>query len=144
MWQNIAGTSIDTMLADPNYLDNQDAPSSVQVFTDFFEAPSNICDNCATELVGYFLPPITGDYTFQVAADDNGVLYGGATEQAGAIIASCPGWASARQWDKYPEQMSAPQHLTAQEYYFLRAMSNEGGGGDVSTQPIHQLLVAAE
>ena len=109
-----------------NYLDNQYAPSSVQTFTDFFEASSNICDNCATELVGYFLAPIAGGYIFQIAADD----YGGATEQAGAIIATCPGWAASRQWDKYSEQTSSPQQLTAQEYYFLCAMSNEGGGGD--------------
>merc|ERR1719465_300657 len=45
-------------------------------------------------------------------------------------ICNVPGWAAARQWDKFPEQISAPQQLRANTYYALRAISKEGGGGD--------------
>ena len=41
-----------------------------------------------------------------------------------------PGYSGSRQWDKYPEQTSVPQTLQGQSYYFIRALANEGGGGD--------------
>lgn len=130
MWLNVEGTSLDELLADPDYLDNTDNPSSQQILTEFFEGPNNVCDNCATELVGYFLAPTSGDYIFKIAADDNGALYLGQSETVGDTIATCPGWSAPRQWDKYPEQTSGPQTLVGQNFYFIRAIANEGGGGD--------------
>jgi hypothetical protein len=130
MWSNIQGGSIEELLADPDYLDNTESPSSQEILMDVFEGPTDICDNCATELVGYFLAPVSGDYIFKIAADDNGALYLGESETVGDTIAECPGWSASRQWDKYPEQTSAPQALIGQNFYFIRAISNEAGGGD--------------
>lgn len=130
MWENVEGGTIDELLADPDYLDNAESATSQDVLSDFFEGPNNVCDNCATELVGYFLAPNSGEYTFKIAADDNGALYLGESETVGEIIAECPGWSAPRQWDKYPEQTSSPQSLRGQNFYFIRAISNEAGGGD--------------
>ena len=37
---------------------------------------------------------------------------------------------SPREWNKFPEQTSAPQRLVAGEYYFLMALAKESSGGD--------------
>ena len=65
-----------------------------------------------------------------VAGADNGELWLGEDEAAATLIASVPGFTRSRQWDKYPEQTSAPQSLAAGNYYFLMALAKEGSGGD--------------
>eukprot|EP01051_Picozoa_sp_SAG22_P030221 SAG22_NODE_11605_length_477_cov_1.116402_2_plen_97_part_01 len=45
-------------------------------------------------------------------------------------IASVPGWTSSREWDKYPAQTADPVDLEAGQLYYIRAIANEGGGGD--------------
>ena len=61
--------------------------------------------------------------SFCCPQDDNGALYFGESETVGVIIAECPGWSSPRQYDKYPEQTSAPQTLQGQNFYFIRAIA---------------------
>lgn len=65
-----------------------------------------------------------------MSSDDQGVLFFGASEDTSDIIASVPGWTANRQWDKYEEQASAHIELVANDYYFLKAVGSEGGGGD--------------
>jgi len=72
-----------------------------------------------------FLSPQTGDYIFVIASDDNGELWLGEEEDSETLIANVP-----RQWDKFPEQTSAPQLLAAGNYYFLMALAKEASGGD--------------
>ncbi len=81
------------------------------------------------EIFGYFDPPSTGSYTFLLASDDEGALYFGNTVQDAAVIASVPSWTEPRQWDKFPSQRSSPQFLTEGTTYYMRALANEGGGG---------------
>ena len=130
MWAGVEGTSIDDLLADPDFLEHRDEPSESSILAEFFEAPSNVCDLCATEISGFFLPPDSGDYTFKISADDNGALYFGESESSGEVIATCPGWSSSRQYDKYPEQISDPITLQGETFYYIKALVNEGGGGD--------------
>ena len=65
-----------------------------------------------------------------VASDDGGELWFGSSDASAQVVATVPGWTSPRQWDKFKEQTSAPQTLRAGVYYFIRALANEGGGGD--------------
>ena len=129
-WNGIGGTAVAQMLAHQAYL----TPPNVEHNDfDLFESPSNVCNNCGTEMEGWFSPATTGNHTFQIAADDNAHLWLGTTEDvalANGEIASVPGWSSARQWSKFAEQTSAPVDLVAGQLYFIRAVSNEGGGGD--------------
>merc|ERR1719272_1243190 len=130
-WNGIGGTGMAEMLAHANY--NGNPPDETFTAIDFFESPSNVCDNCGTEMDGYFMAAADGDHIFQLAADDNAFLWFGAdvdTAIAAAPIASVPGWTSARQWNKYGEQQAAPVTLVAGTPYYLRATANEGGGGD--------------
>ncbi|HSH16938.1 MAG TPA: PA14 domain-containing protein, partial [Verrucomicrobiae bacterium] len=37
--------------------------------------PPNFADDYAAQLIGYLIPPVTGDYRFWIASDDQGILY---------------------------------------------------------------------
>ena len=129
-WNGIGGTGMDEMLAHANYAADADFAYPMM---DFFESPTNVCDNCGTEMDGWFVPSTDGEHVFQLAADDNSYLWFGideASAMAAAPVASVPGWAGVRQWDKYGSQQSSAISLTAGSFYFLRATANEGGGGD--------------
>eukprot|EP01043_Picozoa_sp_COSAG02_P012052 COSAG02_NODE_457_length_21950_cov_35.452794_10_plen_400_part_00 len=73
---------------------------------------------------------MTGLYTFYIAADDGAALHFGPTEAEAPVIATVPGWAARRQWNKYSSQVSSPQHLEAGKFYYVRGIVNEAGGGD--------------
>jgi hypothetical protein len=45
-------------------------------------------------------------------------------------IAGFTGWTGFRQWDKYPEQQSAPIALVAGRRYYIEALHKEDAGGD--------------
>merc|ERR1711871_429271 len=129
-WGGIAGGNIDEMLSHENYANDPDF--SWTTF-DFFESPTNVCDNCGTEMDGWFVPSTTGEHVFKIAADDNAHLWFGTTMDealAADPIANVPGWSGVRQWEKYGDQTAAPTQLEAGQYYFLLATANEGGGGD--------------
>ena len=113
-----------------SFLDNGGAPDEEAVFTDLFESPIDVCDNCASELVGYFKPPTDGAYTFVIASDDGGALYFGPTDDEVEVICSVPGWTESRQYGKYPVQTSSQQQLQADGYYAMRALANENDGAD--------------
>ena len=89
-WNYIQGTTIAEFLADPDFLEHADNPDSSTILEEIFAIPSNECGGCASELVGWFLAPTAGAYTFQIAADDNGALYFGDSESTGTVIATCP------------------------------------------------------
>jgi hypothetical protein len=37
--------------------------------------PPNVSDNYIAQLIGYLVPPVTGEYRFLVAADDQAIVY---------------------------------------------------------------------
>ncbi|MGC3835442.1 PA14 domain-containing protein [Moritella viscosa] len=54
----------------PTFPDN---PTSINIETDF-ESPSNIGSRYGQTLEGYIVPPVTGDYQFWIASDDESEL----------------------------------------------------------------------
>lgn len=99
------------------------------------EGESDRADNCGSVLRGYLIPPVSGNYTFYIATDDNGELWMSTTTNPASMtkIANITGsgsWASARQWDKYTSQKSTTRSLVAGQAYCLEARQKEGGGGD--------------
>lgn len=130
LWNGIDGTGVAELLSHTNY--NNQPPDQSDVL-DIFESPTNVCDNCGTEMEGWFKVADTGPHTWQLAADDNSFLWVGFSEaeaMSSAPVASVPGWSAVRQWDKYPEQIAESIEYTAGDYVFLRTVANEGGGGD--------------
>jgi hypothetical protein len=124
-WLDISGTSVSDLTSNPAYA----GPPNGQECLDGFEGPTDWADNYGTRLSAWLLPPVSGAYTFWIAGDDNAELW---LEQSGVLelIASVPGWTQAREWDKYPEQKSAPQLLSGGKKYYIQALMKEGGGGD--------------
>ena len=56
-----------------------------------------------------------------LGSDDEGTLQ---------LIASVPEWTYSREWDKFPQQTSAPQRLESGSFYLLKALAKEGRGGE--------------
>ena len=101
----------------------------------YFESPTDIGDQLATRMRGYFKAPMDGCYTFHLASDDDGELWLGGTDEDGeelvpALVAFVPGWTSSRQWEKFPQQTTRPVTLASGRYYLLDAFAKEDGGGD--------------
>lgn len=127
-FDGIAGTTLDTLYASPSY---PNSPDTVQ-YLPTLETPSNIDDNYGAVLLGYVVPPVSGDYTFYIASDDNGELLLSPDENpANAIqIAYEPNYDTARNWQGRPELQSTPQSLLAGRRYYFQAAMKEGGGDD--------------
>ncbi len=127
-WTGISGNAISALTSDPRYPDNPDGSATPSLF----EAPTSFADNYGTRMRGLLYPPVTGDYTFWIASDDNGELWlsTDALPDNAMLIANVPGWTSSRQWDKFPEQQSVTITLQAGLAYYIEALQKEGGGGD--------------
>ncbi|HTH46518.1 MAG TPA: lamin tail domain-containing protein [Candidatus Limnocylindria bacterium] len=129
VYQGIGGNAISDLTNNPVYPDH---PTLTNFVTDLFESPSNFDENYGQRMHGYITPPVTGNYTFWLATDDNGALYLSTdSDPANAqLIASVPDWAGVREWTKFPQQQSAPVKLNAGQNYYIIALEKEGGGGD--------------
>lgn len=135
-WSDIAGTAVSDLTSDPRY---PDYPEGTELL-DLFEGPVDWANNYGTRLYGWLTPPITGDYTFWIAGDDEQQLWLSTdTDPANAaLIARVDGWTNSREWDISSEQMSHAVSLEAGQKYYIEALGKEAGGGDstaVAWQP---------
>jgi hypothetical protein len=101
------------------------------------QAPSNIGDDYGQRLRGYITVPVTGDYTFWIAGDNNCEfsLSGTSSKFGKARIAYIEGdgsgsWVDPQQWDRLESQKSVEVHLVAGEKYFVELVHKEFWGGD--------------
>jgi len=108
----------------------QAAPSSINKLTSF-EVPVNAGDNYGERIRGYVIPPVTGNYTFFIAADDAGELWLSKDQHPAnkTKIASTLSWTNSREWTKFAAQKSNPVALTAGKPYYIEALHKQGGGG---------------
>ncbi|MGB1252927.1 MAG: PA14 domain-containing protein, partial [Candidatus Promineifilaceae bacterium] len=127
-FDNIYGTAVSNLLNASNYPDN---PTTTQLIPQF-EIPVNASDAYGARVHGYIAAPTTGEYTFWLASDDNGLLRLSSDVNPSNLvdIATVSTWAPSRQWDWRPEQQSAPITLQAGELYYVEALMKEQGGGD--------------
>ena len=97
-----------------------------------FEIPVNNADNYGTRVRGYVCPPVTGQYRFWIASDDNGELWlsTGASPGNKQLIANVASWTDSQEWTKFASQQSALITLTAGQQYYIEALQKEGTGGD--------------
>jgi hypothetical protein len=118
-WTGIGGNSIANLMSGTNNLAS--APNTSVRLQNFLEGPTNIGDNYGSRMKGWLSPPITGDYLFWIASDDNGELWLSTdSDPANKILACNQPWsAPSRDWTRYPEQKSRPISLVAgRAYYF--------------------------
>lgn len=129
VYSGIAGVTLADLTNNPAF---PAKPSSTNLITDLFEAPTDVAENYGQRLSGLLTAPLTGQYTFWIAGDDYSGLFlsTDATREKRRQIAGVPGWTSPREWGRYAEQQSAPVTLVAGGRYYLEALQKEGGGGD--------------
>lgn len=129
VYNNIPGNSVADLLNSSDFPDN---PTSVNLVTDYFEAPTNIADNYGQRMHGLLLAPLTGNYTFWIASDDNSHLLLSTDENPGNAvkIAEVPDWTNPREWHKFPQQQSQQIYLQEGNLYYISALMKEGIGGD--------------
>lgn len=99
------------------------------------EGKQNFSQHYAERLAGYLLPPADGDYTFWIAADDEGEFRlgpAGATT-ADKLVCSNPFYAPYRDFRRFPSQKSAPVHLEAGKAYPLEVLHANNHMGDSLT-----------
>lgn len=93
-------------------------------------------DKYGSWIEGYLMAPETGQYTFWLASDDEGQFYM-TTDPANPLdpaktnlLCWVPGYSGSAQWDKFPQQQSAPVTLEQGKTYYIEIFHKEGTGGD--------------
>jgi hypothetical protein len=116
-WADISGYTIADLMARTNNFAN--TPNKSERLGSLLESPSNVGENYGIRMKGWLVPPVTGNYEFWIASDDNGEFWLSADDNPAnkARICSCD-WASSRQWDWYPEQKSTLIMLEAGKPYY--------------------------
>jgi glucose/arabinose dehydrogenase/chitodextrinase len=124
VWTNVTGTAVSNIPVSIS-------PTYTNQLT-IFEEPSNAADNFGSRIRGYICPPVTGNYTFWIASDDNSELWLSTNDnpQNKIKIGSVVGWTNSREWTKYPSQQSAAIFLTAGIKYYIESLHKEGTLGD--------------
>ncbi|KAL3811578.1 hypothetical protein ACHAXA_006863 [Cyclostephanos tholiformis] len=128
-WTDISGRAIADLMVRTNNL--TDAPNKSERLGSQLESTSNVGENYGIRMKGWLLPPVTGNYEFWIASDDNGEFWLSADDNPANKIRICScDWASSRQWDKYPEQKSTPLLLVAGKPYYFEALMKEEYSND--------------
>ncbi|HEX8328317.1 MAG TPA: DUF6443 domain-containing protein [Hymenobacter sp.] len=97
-----------------------------------FEAPTDVADEYGQRVRGYVTAPLSGQYTFWIASDDNSELWLSASESPGQKqrIAAVNNWTPSRVWSWEATQQSAPVTLVGGQRYYIEALQKEYDGGD--------------
>jgi uncharacterized repeat protein (TIGR01451 family) len=128
VFTGIGGNWLNSLTNNPKF---PNSPDGVDWQTSF-EAPTNQADYYGDQMIGYICPPVTGDYQFFIASDNEGRLYlsTDATPANKAVMASVPDATGYRQWSKYTSQASAYVKLEAGRIYYIEGLMAESTGTD--------------
>lgn len=99
---------------------------------------SDVRDRYGWQILGYLVPPETGDYRFFLASDDNSELYLSTDSNPANAqkIAAESTWRGVRSYPTFysdngrDESISREINLQAGRRYYIEAIAKEGGGGD--------------
>jgi hypothetical protein len=117
-WTGIGGTSIADLMSGTNNLAN--TPNKSVHLMDLLEGPTNTGDNYGSRTKGWLRPPVSGDYKFWIASNDNGELWLSSDDNPAnkAIACQVSGATWPRDWTATPEQESKPISLVAGRSYY--------------------------
>ena len=135
MWRDLGGSTVADLVGSNRFA----APPDVNEVLPALET-SSFGKDYGERLSGYLLPPVTGDYRFWIAADDSGELWlsTDADPAHAALIAQATTWTRQHEWDKQPEQASAPIPLEVGERYYIEVRHKQADQKDnvaVAWQP---------
>ena len=128
VFSNIGGSTLADLTANASF----PSKPSLETIEPLFEAPSQFGDNYGTRMRALLIAPMSGDYVFWIASDDQGALYLSTddTPSRRRVIAQVPEWTNPREWTKFTSQKSNPITLEEGRNYYIEALQKEGGGGD--------------
>ena len=117
-WTGISGDSIADLMRGTNNLVN--TPDKSVRLTGLLEGTSNDGDNYGSRMKGWLRPPVSGDYKFWIASDDNGELWLSTDDNPASKRLAChqPFSSWSRYWTMYPEQESKLIPLVAGKAYY--------------------------
>jgi len=117
-WTNISFSTVADFVTETK--DFLNAPNRTVILTSLLEIPINTGDHFGVRMRGYLVAPVTGDYIFWIASDDDGELWLSTDNQRTNKARVCyhRGWTTSRQWTKYSTQQSAPIALVAGTAYY--------------------------
>lgn len=100
--------------------------------TDILAGRESIADDFVTRITGTIIAPQTGNYRFQIASDDESILFLSTDESPAHLrrIAFIDGWVGRDQWDVMASQTSQAVQLVAGRRYAIEVRHREGGGED--------------
>jgi hypothetical protein len=130
VWTGIPGDDVNDLLYHANY---PNRPSG-RDFVNAFEVTEIQTNNLGCRLIGYVHPPVTGEYTFWIAASEEAVLWFSMDEDPAnkVRIASAPG-GEPRDWDARPPAGGATMPksprvaLVAGQRYLIQAVLKTAG-----------------
>ncbi|ONF45441.1 hypothetical protein BTO32_03025 [Marinobacter lutaoensis] len=127
-YDGIDGSDVSALLAASVYPDNPTEVIQLQTLVQS-EYRGN---NYGALVRGYIKPPISGNYRFFIASDDQSefLLSHSESSAEAQVIASVPAWSYQEQFDKYSSQSSGYQSLDAGQAYYFELRFKEGSGAD--------------
>jgi hypothetical protein len=123
-WNNVPGGKVEQIpLNTP--------PTGTKILPNF-ETANNTGDNYASKIYGFLTPPVSGGYTFWIAADDSSELWlspDGDPAHKEKIAYNIV-FAKPREWGKAPTQKSVIITLTGGKRYYIEALHKENTSND--------------
>jgi hypothetical protein len=127
VWENIDGDTVESLTKHPSFAGKPTTSTPREAF----EGPKNFANRYGSRIRGYVHPPVSGNYVFWLATDDNGELYLSLDDTPARKRLVCTSFCVGfRDWTRNPCQKSAPVMLMAGKRYYIEALQKEGGGDD--------------
>lgn len=129
-WFDVTGLTVADLLAHPAFPGSPSARDYPTSFETAEGGPQH--DLYGSRWRGYLHAPVSGSYTFWIAADDAADLYLSPDDrpEARQLIARVPGYTLPREWTKFAEQESVAVRLEAGQRCFIEVLHKEQAGGD--------------
>lgn len=127
-YTGIPGTQVADLTSSPNYPNNPDVLATLNKF----EYGPNYGDNYGARVRGYICAPVTGNYTFYIAGDEQDGLWLSTDENPAnkVLIAYNVSHVNSRAWYTTPTQKSAPIRLLKGARYYIETLHKEATGAD--------------
>ena len=131
-WSSVGGQLVADGVTVAGYPDRPQGSDEI----DRFASPQNTNDNYLQRLRGYIHPPLDGEYTFWIAADDEAQLWLSEDDTRVRLrqIATAPltdgGGLKVEEWERDERQHSASIHLRRGQRYYVEVLHKEGEASD--------------
>lgn len=137
VFRNLSGQLVSDLTNDARFPDQPDETH----FTGEFATPSTRGDNYGVLLQGYLTPPLTGDYVFALASDDQSELFLSADDNPAnkVLVARQPEWSEQRMFrsgQNHAARFQLPAELLADAVFIEAEDFDFGGGQWVTDTPI--------